>query len=156
AQYAPAPGEGLASLVLRHKCPIRSDDYFADTRFVRTPAIARWARREGIVTLMAAPVLDTSSEVMALLWVFNRTATPFTPRHEATLASLAQQAALAIGRARAFEDERRRAQQTAALLEVARACTSTLELTPLLRETACRAAVAVGAERCAIFLWRGG
>src|SRR5439155_10404857 len=89
-------------------------------------------------------------------WALNRTPTPFTLRHEATLASLAQQAALAIGKARAFEEERRRAAQTAALLDVARACTATLELTPLLQEVARRSALAVGADRCGILLWRGG
>jgi GAF domain-containing protein len=154
--YSPARGEGLAKLVLTEKRPVRSDDYLGDGRFGRTPAIETWARAEGVATLIAAPVLDASSEVIAFLWAFNRTMTPFTPRHEATLSSLAQQAALAIGRARAFEDERRRAEQTAALLEVARACTSTLELTPLLKETARRTAQALAAERCAVFLWRDG
>src|SRR6266545_2378874 len=155
-RYSPESGEGLASLVLRAKRPMRSDDYLADPRFTRPPAIETWARSEGVATLIAAPILDPSGQLIALLWAFNRTPTPFTPRHEATLARLAQQAALAIGKARAFEEERRRAQQTAGLLDVARACTSTLELTPLLKETTRRAALAVGAERCAIFLWRGG
>ena len=155
-RYAPESGEGLASLVLRAKRPMRSDDYLADPRFTRPPAIETWARSEGVATLIAAPILDPSGQLIALLWAFNRTPTPFTLRHEATLARLAQQAALAIGKARAFEEERRRAQQTAGLLDVARACTSTLELTPLLKETTRRAALAVGAERCAIFLWRGG
>src|SRR5207245_4010752 len=119
--------------------------------------VETWARAEGVATLIAAPVLDASREVIALLWAFNRTPpTPFTLRHEASLSSLAQQAALAIDKARGFEEERRRAEQTAALLDIARACTSTLELAPLLKEITCRTAAAVGAERCAIFLWRGG
>jgi GAF domain-containing protein/CheY-like chemotaxis protein/anti-sigma regulatory factor (Ser/Thr protein kinase) len=155
--YSPGNAEGgLAGLVLREKRPMRSDDYLADPRFVRTPAIEAWARAEGLVALMVAPVLDASGEVTALLWAFNRTPTPFTSRHETTLASLAQQAALAIGKARAFEEERRRARQTAALLEIARACTSTLELGPLLKDITRQTAAALGAERCAIFLWRGG
>jgi GAF domain-containing protein/ActR/RegA family two-component response regulator/anti-sigma regulatory factor (Ser/Thr protein kinase) len=155
--YSPGSREGgLARLVLQEKRAMRSDDYLADPRFVRTPAIETWARAEGLVALIVAPVLDASGEVIALLWAFNRTPAPFTLRHEATLSSLAQQAALAIGRARAFEEERRRAQQTAALLDIARACTSTLELGPLLKDITCRTAAALGAERCAIFLWRGG
>ena len=154
--YSPGGGDGLASLVLREKRPMRSDDYLADPRFARPPAVETWARAEGVATLIAAPVLDASGEAIALLWALNRTPTPFTLRHEATLSSLAQQAALAIDKARGFEEERRRAEQTAALLDIARACTSTLELTPLLKEITCRTAAAVGAERCAIFLWRGG
>jgi GAF domain-containing protein/CheY-like chemotaxis protein len=154
--YTPAGGQGLAALVLKERRPMRSEDYLSDPRVVRTPPIEAWARAEGVVALIAAPVLDPSGEPIAILWAFNRTAAPFTPRHEATLASLAQQAALAIGKARAFEEDRLRAQQTAALLDIARACTSTLELMPLLKETAQRSALAVGAERCAIFLWRNG
>jgi GAF domain-containing protein/CheY-like chemotaxis protein len=155
--YSPGGGEGgLAGLVLKGKRAMRSGDYLADPRFVRTPAIERWARAEGVIALIVAPVLDASGDAIALLWAFNRTPAPFTSRHEATLSSLAQQAALAIGRARAFEEERRQAQQTAALLDIARACASTLELTPLLKDITCRTAAALGAERCAIFLWRDG
>ena len=155
--YSPAGGEGgLAGLVLQEKRALRSDDYLADAGFVRTPAIETWARAEGLVALIVAPVLDASREVIALLWAFNRTATPFTSRHEATLSNLAQQAALAIGRARAFEEERRSARQTTALLDIARGCASTLELTPLLKDITRRTAAALGAERCAIFLWRRG
>src|SRR5262245_23024602 len=156
-RYSPGGGQGgLASLVLREKRMMRSDDYLADPRFVRTPAIEAWARGEALVALIVAPVLDASREVIALLWAFNRTPTPFTTRHEATLSSLAQQASLAIGKARAFEEERRRAQQTTALLDIARACASTLELHPPLKDIARRTASALGAERCAIFLWRNG
>jgi GAF domain-containing protein/anti-sigma regulatory factor (Ser/Thr protein kinase) len=154
--YSPAGGEGLAGIVVREKRPIRSDEYLSDARFPRPPAIEAWARDEGVVALIAAPVLDASREVIALLWAFNRSRTSFTPRHEAALGSLAQQAALAIGRARAFEEERRNAAQTAALLDIARACTSTLDLTAVLKEAARRSALAVGADRCGIFLFRGG
>jgi GAF domain-containing protein len=155
--YSPGGNEGgLAGLVLKEKRVMRSDDYLADPRFVRTPAIETWARAEGRGAPVGAPVLDASREVIALLWAFNRTPAPFTVRHEATLSSLAQQAALAIGRARAFEEERRRAQQATALLDIARGCASTLELGPLLKDITSRTAAALGAERCAIFLWRGG
>jgi len=154
--YSPGGGGGAASIVVRERRAMRSEDYLADPRFARTPDIEAWARLEGVVTLIAAPVLDPGGEVIALLWAFNRTARPFTARHEATASALAQQAALAIGKARAFEDERRRAEQTSALLDIARASTSTLEFGPLLGEMARRSALALGAHRSAIFLWRDG
>src|SRR5262249_28196690 len=155
--YSPGNGEtGLAALVVKEKRILRSDDYLSDPRFVRTPVIEAWARNEGVVTLIAAPGLDTARGGIALIWAFNRAPTPFNAPHDGTLSSLAQQAALAIGKARAFEEERRRAQQTTALLDIARACTSTLELGPLLKDLACRTAAALGCERCAIFLWRDG
>ncbi|HET7875078.1 MAG TPA: GAF domain-containing protein, partial [Methylomirabilota bacterium] len=155
ASYRIRHGEGLAGLVLTEKRPLRTDEYLTDPRFSRTPAIETWARAEGVVSMVAAPVLSAAGEVIALLWAFNRTAAPFSPQDETTLRRLGQQAALAIDKARGFEDERRRAEQTAALLEVARACTSTLELRPLLVEICRATARALDVERCAVFLWRG-
>jgi len=154
-RYPVTPGEGLAGMVLLEKRPLRSDDYLEDPRFVRSPMLERWARTEGIRAMLAAPVLNPDGSIVALLWAFNRTPTPFTAIHEERLIRLAQQASLAIGKARSFEDERRRAAETAALLQIARTCTSTLELKPLLRELAGQTAQALGAERCTINLWRG-
>src|SRR5262249_8538595 len=55
--YSPGNGEtGLAALVVKEKRILRSDDYLSDPRFVRTPVIEAWARNEGVVTLIAAPV----------------------------------------------------------------------------------------------------
>ena len=54
-----------------------------------------------------------------------------------------------------MEGERHRARETAALLEIAQVCASTLELRPLLRAVARQVAQALGAERCTINLWRG-
>jgi signal transduction histidine kinase/CheY-like chemotaxis protein len=71
------------------------------------------------------------------------------------MVGLAQQAALAVGQARSVEEERRRGRQTAALLDIAHACTSTVELTPLLKDIARRTVQAVGADGCAMFLWSG-
>jgi GAF domain-containing protein len=153
--YRPREGEGVAGLALRERRPIRTDDYLADPRFSRSPAVEAWARAEGIACLIAAPVLDVRGEMIAFLWAFNRTPVPFTERHESTIAGLARQTALAIDKARSFDEERRRAEQTAALLEIARACASTLELKPLLAEIARRTAGVIGVDACAICLWNG-
>ena len=155
AGYEVKAGEGLVGVMLTERRSVRSDDYLADPRFTRSPAIEAWARAEGIVSIIGAPILDAAGEIIAFLWAFNRTAGPFTVRHEATMVGLAQQAALAVGKARSVEEERRRARQTAALLDIARACTSTLELTPLLKDIARQTVQAVGADGCALFLWSG-
>jgi GAF domain-containing protein/ActR/RegA family two-component response regulator len=154
-RYRIRHGDGLAGMVLAEKRPVRSDDYLADPRFARSPALDRWARDEGIRAMIAAPVLDPDGAIAALLWAFNRTAAPFTATHEERLVRLAQQASLAIAKVRSFEEERRRAAETAALLRIAQTCTSTLELRPLLRELACQSAQALGAERCMINFWQG-
>ena len=155
AGYEVKAGEGVVGLVLTERRSVRSEDYLTDPRFTRSPAIEAWARAEGIVSIIGAPILDAAGEIIAFLWAFNRTPRPFTARHEATMVGLAQQAALAVGKARSVEEERRRARQTAALLDIARACTSTLELTPLLKDIARRTVQAVGADGCAMFLWSG-
>ena len=101
------PGHGLAGLVLREKRPLCTDDYFADTRFERPPAVADWATAEGVVSMITVPVSDAAGEPIALLWAFNRSARPFTGRDEATLTGLARQAALAMDNARLVGDLRR-------------------------------------------------
>lgn len=150
------PGEGLVGLALRERRPLRSDDYLADGRFVRRAEFDAWARGEGVVSLIGAPVFDRAGALIALLWAYNRQPAAFTARHEATLAGLAQQAALAIAKARSFEEERRRAGENAALLEIARTATSSVRLRPLLARIAQQTAAAVGAERCAIHLRSDG
>ena len=117
AGYEVKAGQGVAGLVLKERRSVRSEDYLTDPRFTRSPAIEAWARAEGIVSIIGAPILDATGEFIAFLWAFNRTPRPFTARHEATMVGLAQQAALAVGQARSVEEERRRARQTAALLE---------------------------------------
>jgi GAF domain-containing protein/anti-sigma regulatory factor (Ser/Thr protein kinase) len=153
--YRVTPGEGVSGLLVQERRSVRSDEYLADPRFTRSPEVEAWGRAEGIASIIGAPVIDTTGEIIAFLWAFNRTARPFTARHEVTVTGLAQQAALAIAKAQSFEDERRRARQTTALLEIARACTSTLELLPLLKRIALSTAQAVGVDACAIFLWNG-
>jgi signal transduction histidine kinase len=100
-------GHGLAGLALREKRPFRTDDYLADERFERPPAIAEWAAAEGVVSMVTAPVTDAGGEPIALLWAFNHSPRPFTARDEATLAALAGQAALAMDNARLVGDLRR-------------------------------------------------
>src|SRR5215831_1137611 len=148
--YRPTRGDGLSGLALEQGRPVRSDDYLNDRRFTRPPALEAWARAEGMTSVIMAPVIHPDGGVIAFLWAFNRGATRFTERDAATLNGLTQQTALAIDKARSFEDERRRAGQTTALLEIARACTSTLGLKPLLAEIARGTARVVGVEACAI------
>ena len=155
-RYRLAPGEDVAGLVVGEKRPFRTDDYLSDSRWVRDPSRDEWARAEGTRAAITAPVLDREGTIIALLWAFNRSPGAFNEAHEEKLVRLAQQAALAISKTRSFEEERRRAHETVALLEIARASTSTLELRPMLRELARQIARAFGVERCTINLWQGG
>ena len=150
-----APGEGMRTLVLAQRQAVRTDAYLADTRFRRAAHLDEWARAEGLQAMIGAPIFDRAGQITALLWAYNRSGTPFTAGDETLISGLAQQAALAIGTARGVEGERQRARETAALLEIAQVCASTLELRPLLRAVARQVAQALGAERCTISLAQG-
>jgi len=150
-----APGEGMRTLVLAQRQAVRTDAYLADTRFRRAAHLDEWARAEGLQAMIGAPIFDRAGQVIALLWAYNRSGTPFTAGDETLISGLAQQAALAIGTARGVEGERQRARDTAALLEIAQVCASTLELRPLLRAVTRQVAQALGAERCTINLAQG-
>ena len=155
-RYRVAPRAGLGGEALAARRPVRTDDYFADARFVRIPEFDAWARAQGIKAMIGTAVIDRDGAALAFLWAFNRSASPFTANHEERLGRLSQQAAVAIEKARGFEEERRRARENAALLEIARACSTTLDLKPLLSEVSRQAALAVGVERCTVSLWRDG
>ena len=155
-RYRVAPRAGLGGEALAARRPVRTDDYFADARLVRIPEFDAWARAQGIKAMIGTAVIDREGAPLAFLWAFNRSASPFTATHEERLARLSQQAAVAIEKARGFEEERRRARENAALLEIARTCSTTLDLQPLLSEVSRQAALAVGVERCTVSLWRDG
>ena len=145
----------MSGVVLGARRAVRTDAYLTDPRFLRAPHLEEWARAESTQAMIGAPVFDRDGQVIALLWAYNRSATLFTAGDESVISGLAQQAALAIGTARGMEGERHRARQTAALLEIAQVCASTLELRPLLRAVALQVARALAAERCTINFWRG-
>jgi GAF domain-containing protein/anti-sigma regulatory factor (Ser/Thr protein kinase) len=104
ARYRIQPGQGIGGWFLLHKRPFRTDDYLADPRFVH--AFDDAARAEGIVTNLGVPILE-QEQVIGALWVFNRTARPFTDRDEAFLAGLADYAAVAIVNARLLAERQR-------------------------------------------------
>ncbi len=82
-----------------------------------------------------------------------------SPVGEAQLAlamTIAAQVALAVDTAHYYAEERSRAAELAAQLEITRASTSTLELKPLLKTIARQTARALDMERCSINLWREG
>src|SRR5215211_2855394 len=68
------------------------------------------------------------------------------------LATIAGQAAIAIENGRLFDEAQRRAQETAALAEVGREISSTLDLTQVLERIASYAKELLRAETCAVYL----
>ena len=147
------PGKGIGGQVLETKQPFVTGDYLNDPR-LRHDYNSR-AEQEGFVTNMAVPILR-EGEILGVLWVVNRSPRPFTARHQAVLAKLAGQAAIAVENARLFQETQRRLTETAALLKIAEILNSQLELEPVLKEIARRTAEVLGFKRCSVFLWSDG
>ncbi len=143
--------EGITGWVLTHQQPLVLADVQQDSRLKHR----EWFETEGLVSLLCVPITLDDSPI-GILACLSRRRREFTDADVAVAEALAAPAAAAVRNAALFQEERRRAEQAAALLDIARACTSTLEFTPLLKEVAQRTAKAVGTERCAVFLWRGG
>jgi signal transduction histidine kinase len=104
ARYRVQPGQGIGGWFLINKRPFRTDDYLADPRFVHSFDDA--ARAEGIVTNLGVPILE-QERVIGALWVFNRTARPFSDRDESFLSGLGDYAAVAIVNARLLTELQR-------------------------------------------------
>ncbi|MEO8357285.1 MAG: GAF domain-containing protein [Chloroflexota bacterium] len=68
------------------------------------------------------------------------------------LATIASQAAIALENARLFDEAQRRAQETAALAEVGREISATLDLTQVLERIASYASDLLRSESCAVYL----
>ena len=80
---------------------------------------------------------------------------PYAPDDKLTLTTLANQTAVAVENARLFSLEQVKVKETSALLDVARAVSSTLDLNPLLQLIAQRAADVCRFDRCSILLVDG-
>ncbi|MBI4013976.1 MAG: GAF domain-containing protein [Candidatus Rokubacteria bacterium] len=104
ARYRLQPGQGIGGWFLLHKRPFRTDDYLGDPRFAH--AFDEAARAEGIVTSLGVPILH-QEELIGVLWVFNRSARPFSERDEAFMAGLGDHAAVALVNARAHAERQR-------------------------------------------------
>ena len=76
----------------------------------------------------------------------------YTSEEKAALSSLARQTVVALDNARLRDGEQRRLSESLALLDIAAATGSTLQLTPLLKLIAQRTARTCGAHRCSILL----
>jgi signal transduction histidine kinase len=116
---------------------------------------AWWVETFSLKTVLVVPLIRQGAVVGALH--LDKTDPASVGDHQLALAmTIAAQVALAVDTARHYAEERKRAAELAALLEITRESTSTLELKPLLKQIAQRTARALDMERCSINLWRGG
>jgi PAS domain S-box-containing protein len=105
--------------------PVIISDTHVDPDWVSLPEV-KWIR-----SYMGAPI-RTRDEVIGFLNVDSATPGFFTPAHAARLRAFADQASLALGNARLFEETRRRVEQMATLNRIGLAITSDLNLSEVL------------------------
>ena len=153
-QVLPA-GEGVAGRAVLDGRPICVSDLLADARLASPVWLRERCREEGLGTAIAAPLLAQGEAIGALV-LADASARAFAAHERRMLVALSDLAALALENARLDEERLARLRAAEALLDIARATGSTLELKQVLKIVAMRAAQAVGAARCSINVWRDG
>ncbi|ALM81593.1 GAF domain-containing protein [Bordetella sp. N] len=102
---------GVAGHVRRTRSPFATSDYMGDTHFEHTPENDLMIQREGLRSLVAAPLL-AGAEVAGILIVGDRYARTYHPREVSILATLAAHASVAMRNAKAFDLTRQALQDT--------------------------------------------
>ncbi|EJE50488.1 sugar diacid utilization regulator [Acidovorax sp. CF316] len=93
---------GVAGHVLQSRSPFATSDYMADVHFEHSPGTDLMIRREGLQSLVAAPLLS-GAEVVGILIVGDRYARSYLQREISVLATLAAHASVAVRNARAYD-----------------------------------------------------
>ncbi|MGH7314407.1 MAG: GAF domain-containing protein, partial [Candidatus Rokuibacteriota bacterium] len=145
------PGVGIAGLALASGRAEWSADVLTDERFRLDDAALRGLPNGGHCSVLAAP-LRAKGSVIGSLTIGDQAGRVFSDEEIALLQTFADQAALALQNARFFEESEQRRRGAEALLDIAQALASTLELGEILTIVTRRTAQALGAERCTIFL----
>jgi signal transduction histidine kinase/CheY-like chemotaxis protein len=125
-----APGEGIVGWVMEHLTPLQLPDLQVDPRLQERD----WAKSEGLVSMIALPLLLDDLPVGVLVAV-TRTRREFQREETALAEALATSAAVAIRNARLHEETELRLRHTETLVSISQVIGSTLELSEVLRRT---------------------
>ena len=141
------PGEGIVGWVMEHLTPLVIADLQVDPRLKER----EWATAEGLVSLVAVPLLLQDLPVGVLVGVA-RQRREFVPEEVALTQALATSAAVAIRNARLHEETQLRLRHTETLVSVSQAIGSTLDLTEVLRRATREMVRSLGADLGAAWL----
>ena len=141
------PGEGIVGWVMEHLTPLMIADLQVDPRLKER----EWASAEGLVSLVAVPLLLQDLPVGVLVGVA-RQRREFVPEEVALTQALATSAAVAIRNARLHEETQLRLRHTETLVSVSQAIGSTLDLTEVLRRATREMVRSLGADLGAAWL----
>jgi len=124
------PGEGIVGWVMEHLAPLVIADLPVDPRLKER----QWAKAEGLMSLVAVPLLLEDAPVGVLVGL-SRQRREFASEEVALVQALATSAAVAIRNARLYEETQRRLRYNETLVSVSQAIGSTLDLTDILRRS---------------------
>ncbi|MBP2371625.1 helix-turn-helix domain-containing protein [Pseudonocardia parietis] len=99
------PGQGLAGTVMRTGRPIGTENFSIDHRFPHVPNVDAAVSSEHLGGIIGVP-LSTSVGTIGVLGAADRRPREFTAQEIELLAALGSHAAVAIGNARLFEENR--------------------------------------------------
>lgn len=100
------PGDsGVGAAAQANAAPFWTSDYLADERIRHSPTLDQVVREEGLRALVAAPLRHGDS-VLGALYGADRRVRHFTPQEVGLMRSLADLAAVAIQKARLFQETR--------------------------------------------------
>jgi GAF domain-containing protein len=143
-------GESLSGRVALENRPIMSTNLGADARY--DPLHQAQARRHQFRAWLGVPLRGREG-VLGTLFVASKGSRSFDRADVRLLEAFANQAAIAIENARAFDQEQERLRQLEAIRTVTAEITRELDLTAVLKLIWQRAAELVESEAGAIFLW---
>jgi len=146
--------EGITGNVIANGKPEIVDDVSKDMRRVRVPGTAEIDA--SFDTMMSAPLI-LLGKVIGAISVWRLQSIGFFDKSELNfLVSIAHQASISIESLRLFEETTRRAQEAAAIAEVGRGISSTLQLDKVFERIAIYAKDLLKAETSAVYLTEPG
>ncbi len=144
--------DGTTPTSIAERRPIWTADVLTDPQFDLTPSTRAAIEAEGYHAVLSVPLL-AGSRVLGALVVYRDTVSPFTSEEVDLLRVFADQAAIAIENARAFQQEQERRLELEAVRDVTSEITRELDLSELLDLIIQRAAVLVRALLGIVYLW---
>ena len=136
-----SPGEGIVGWVMEHLTSLAIADLQVDPRLKER----EWAVAEGLVSLVAVPLLLEDAPVGVLVGL-SRQRREFTREEVALVQALATSAAVAIRNARLHEETQVRLRHNETLVRVSQAIGATLDLSEVLRRATREMVRALGAD----------
>jgi signal transduction histidine kinase/DNA-binding response OmpR family regulator len=139
-------GEGLTSKVLEQRRPMllnRAEDW---------EALAERGRGTLALSWLGVPIFAADRAVGVISIQSTKQEGRFGEADERLLSTIAANVGVALQNARLYEETRRRANEMAALAEVGREMSATLEVTTVLQLIADRAKAMLGADTSAVYL----